>query len=374
MSFSTNEPLLTKKLCPNLAMSAAPNTDRGGIYHGEAQAIWIRTAGPLNEEQQKHLAELGIRLSQEQPAFSRAASVVYTAELSPGANLKAFLALPEILQVRAGIELKPLGDRSPDRLALQDLKLPSGEPFRGIAVLNAAGIRSVCVEPDSKGSSEWSKMVNSAHFDRWVGFTFNPTPLDLVSNSHIRSVGRVVDALYSAEFRKMVSPLNGLYPVLSDVSSNLVAVLARTIRETTRFDMHDMTSFIATLEGQLQDYITAAPQLDAARKSSLCNKIESVMHDVRSFISDAIQEANAFLAEEKRIGVSCIPGEPSMNDLHKLYYPKQEKVSSPWQRLASGAERRPINAESADVVGAPRDDVPVVEHVYAQDEFDAGVA
>jgi hypothetical protein len=47
------------------------------------------------------------------------------------------------------------------------------------------------MEYDSKGTDNWGTMVTSAHVNRWVGFNFNPTPLDLASNSHIRVVGHV---------------------------------------------------------------------------------------------------------------------------------------------------------------------------------------
>ncbi len=228
------------------------------------------------------------------------------------------------------------------------------------------------MEYDSKGSDDWNKMVIGAHADRWAGFTFNPTPLDLVSNDQIRAVGRVVDALYTDEFRKMVAPLNALYPIVSDVSSNIVAVLAERMREPHSLDGNKVYSFMAAIEGELTDSINSSPLVDAARKEALCEIIESVTHNVKCFLSRATEETKAHLAEEKRVGVSCIPGDPSMRDLHKLYYPPAKQGTSAWQRLAGALDRRPANADSADVVGAPREDVPLVEHVYAEDGFDSG--
>jgi hypothetical protein len=140
MSISTNEPLLTKKLCPNLTMSAVPKTDKGGIYRGEAQAIWITTRAPLGKEQRDNLSQMGIVLSQPQPAHSRDSSFVYTAELTTGANLKAFLALPTVLQARGSSKLKPLEDVTPERAALDDLKLSSSAGAWFLENLNAAGV------------------------------------------------------------------------------------------------------------------------------------------------------------------------------------------------------------------------------------------
>ena len=228
------------------------------------------------------------------------------------------------------------------------------------------------MEYDSKGTDDWSKMVTSAHVDRWVGFTFNPTPLDLVSNSHIRAVGRVVDALYSSEFEKIVSPLRALYPLVSDANSIIVAVLARMVRDAHYLDASTIVQAVSSMGDELEDSINAAPKMDASRKRELSEVIESVAREVKAFLKQTITEADAICAQEKQLGVSCLPGEPSIRELHKLYYPPVKHAPSPWQRLASDSERRPINTESADVVGAPREDVPVVEHVYAQGGISAG--
>lgn len=108
MNISTNEPLLTKKLCPNLTMSVLPLTDKGGMYKGGAQSIWIRTDSPLSEEQQHHLETLGLNLSKRDPAYSQGSTFVCTAELHSGANLKALLALRHILQLRGSVRLEAL--------------------------------------------------------------------------------------------------------------------------------------------------------------------------------------------------------------------------------------------------------------------------
>lgn len=112
MSISTNEPLLTKKLCPNLLMSVVPQTDKAGIYRGELRSIWIRTSSPLGEEQTQRLAEGGVHLTQPNPAYSQGASFVYTADLQPGGNLTLLLALRTVLQVRASERLAPSGPLS----------------------------------------------------------------------------------------------------------------------------------------------------------------------------------------------------------------------------------------------------------------------
>lgn len=140
MSISTNEPLITKKLCPNLAMSAVPHTDPGGIYHGEAQSIWVRTGAPLSKEQRQHIERLGVILNQPRPAYSQGSSFVYTAELQPGANLKAFLSLRDVLQVRGSDRLEPLKEQSPARSILEELKITSGAPVRLIEILNSKGV------------------------------------------------------------------------------------------------------------------------------------------------------------------------------------------------------------------------------------------
>ena len=132
MAINTNEPINTKKLCPNLALAAVPHTDKSGIYHGEAQSIWLRTGVLLDKEQREELAGLGIILSQPQPAYSQGSTFVYTAELVPEANLKTFLALPAVLQVRVSARLEPLQEHSPARSALEELKISSGAPLRFI--------------------------------------------------------------------------------------------------------------------------------------------------------------------------------------------------------------------------------------------------
>lgn len=108
MNISTNEPLLTHKLCPNLAISAIPFTDKGGMYQGEAQSIWLGTDSPLSEEQQYHLEKLGLTLSKREPAYSQGSMLVHTAELHSGANLKALLALRHVLHLRGSVRLEPL--------------------------------------------------------------------------------------------------------------------------------------------------------------------------------------------------------------------------------------------------------------------------
>lgn len=107
MNISTNEPLLTKKLCPNLTMSVLPLTDKGGMYQGGAQSIWIRTESPLSEEQQHHLETLGLTLSKRDP-HSQGSTFVYTAELLSGANLKALLALRHVAHLSGSVRLEPL--------------------------------------------------------------------------------------------------------------------------------------------------------------------------------------------------------------------------------------------------------------------------
>lgn len=140
MSVSTNEPMQIKKVCPSLIMSAVPQTDQGGIYQGETQSIWIRTREPLGKEQRQRFEEMGIRLSRSNPAYSQGSSFVYTADLQHGAQLKAFLALPVVLQVRGSERLTPLNERTAARDALDELRSTSGASHAFTEYLVSAGV------------------------------------------------------------------------------------------------------------------------------------------------------------------------------------------------------------------------------------------
>ena len=140
MSINTNEPLQIKKMCGPLLMSAVPQTDEQGMYHGKAPSIWITTRDPLSKEQRQRLEELGVTLSSPAPAYSRDSSFVYTAELQPGANLKAFLALPMILHVRVSETLSPLPESTPTRGALEELQATSGASYSFIELLGREGV------------------------------------------------------------------------------------------------------------------------------------------------------------------------------------------------------------------------------------------
>jgi len=224
------------------------------------------------------------------------------------------------------------------------------------------------MEYSSKKANGWVEATTKTHQDRLAGFTFNPTPLDLQSNRDIRIVGQVVDALYSAEFEKVVRPLSALHLVVSGLTSNVVAVLARTIRDCHSLDVSTILSHVSVMQSELDGSIDSSPLVDKSRREKLYGVVDNVTRDIKDFLRRTIDEATARREDEKQVGFSRLPGAPNAKELHKLYYPAVEKTSSPWERFASESDRRPVNSESADIVGAPREDVPLVEHVYTHDD------
>jgi len=86
------------------------------------------------------MEQLGVILNQPHPAYSQGSSFVYTAELQSGANLKAFLALRDVLQVRGSYRLEPLKKQSEARSTLEGLKITSGAPVGLIELLDLKGV------------------------------------------------------------------------------------------------------------------------------------------------------------------------------------------------------------------------------------------
>ena len=140
MSINTNETLQTKKLCPNLMVSALPHTDQTGTYTGETQSIWMRTSVPLNREKIQQMEAMGITFASPTPSYSQGSSFVYIAEIRQGANLKEFLAQPIVLDVRGSQKLEPLTQEKSARSALEELRMTSDAPIKFLELLNMLGV------------------------------------------------------------------------------------------------------------------------------------------------------------------------------------------------------------------------------------------
>ena len=220
------------------------------------------------------------------------------------------------------------------------------------------------MEYSSKKANGWVEATTNAHEHRLAGFTFNPTPLDLQSNRNIRAAGLVLDALDSAEFQTIVRPLRALD---NNLTSNIVAVLKKTVLDNPWLDVGTTVSHVSAIQSELDGYIESRTNLDAAHIERLYSVVDDVTREIKAFLRGRIEEATAGLEYEKEVGFSRLPGAPTAKALHELYYPDEEQTPSPWERFASESDRRPINSESADIVGAPREDVPVVEYVYAHE-------